>query len=224
MSDRVEKHTEMVPCRVCREPIRHGAKKCIHCDSMLDWHRWLGISQTTLALLVALVSVLAASGPRVAELFTPGRSDLNLYVRQVVQRFLELAGANTGNRNSQMLSAQISATTHDGTIVGPMGLELNTVPMVAPGQQVVLELSIHLTRIPDFLAWPHKDIKSATVIVTVVEFRKKPEARRIDVPVDYFQMFCRATEDFDATTRPRSNPSADSRLASRCLGAPPNPM
>ena len=81
----VDKPAEiMVPCRVCREPIRQGAKKCIHCDSMLDWRGWLGISETALALLVALVSVVGATGPRIVELFTPKASKLEVNIRQVL--------------------------------------------------------------------------------------------------------------------------------------------
>src|SRR5205814_10317427 len=72
-----------VPCRVCREPIKQGARKCVHCNSMLDWHGWLGISETALALLVALVSVIGATAPRLVEFLRPKSSDTRLTIRQV---------------------------------------------------------------------------------------------------------------------------------------------
>ena len=50
-----------VACAVCREAIRPGARVCIHCDNYQDWRRYIGFSSTTLALVVALVSVLSVS-------------------------------------------------------------------------------------------------------------------------------------------------------------------
>ena len=217
MIDQSEKHVHMVPCRVCQEPIRKGAKKCIHCSSMLDWHGWLGVSETTLALLVALVSVIGASAPRIAEVFTRHHSELSLNIRQVLQRYLELAGSNQGDKNSLFLSARITAKTSEGKSLGPLELELNGMPQVFAGQQAVFGLSIPPTRIPEFLDWPHKDVRSAAVAVTVREFGKGTEERTIEVPAGYFHLFCRATEDFDAVGRPQVNQGGDHRLTSRCM-------
>src|SRR5260370_35611066 len=100
-----------VPCRVCREAIKQGARKCVHCNSFLDWRGWLGISETALALLVALVTVMGATAPRVVELFTPKYSELRVSIRQVFGQNLEWVASNQGNKNSQLLSANISAKT-----------------------------------------------------------------------------------------------------------------
>ncbi len=48
---------EKAPCPVCGEPISPKALKCIHCDSYLDWRRFLIVGNTALALVIALVSV-----------------------------------------------------------------------------------------------------------------------------------------------------------------------
>jgi len=205
-----------IPCPVCREPIKEGARKCVHCDSVLDWRGWLGISETALALLVALVSVIGATGPRVVELLTPRSSDLKLSLRQVWGQNLELVGLNQGHRNSQLLSASIWAKTQDGRQLDAIPLQITGIPNV-PGEQATLfELQIPPASIPAFLSWPHPKIQSAALAAVVNEYKKQPEIRNIDVPVGYFRLFCRATEDYDTIMRHPGLP-LDARLASRCV-------
>lgn len=216
----VDKPAEiMVPCRVCREPIRQGAKKCIHCDSMLDWRGWLGISETALALLVALVSVVGATGPRIVELFTPKASKLKVNIRQVFSNNLELAAVNDGHKNSQLVSARISAKTEDGHALDPIPLQIGGIPIVPAEQGTLFELAIPLVAIPTFLDWPHPKIQSAKLAVVVNEYRKQPETKEIDIPVEYFRLFCRATEDADSFQRHPGQP-VDNRLNSKCLPPP----
>ncbi len=84
MTESAERNAEVtIPCPVCREPIYKGAKKCVRCSSMLGWRGWLGISETTLALLVALVSVLGATAPRIAGMFMRKYSDVHVDYPQV---------------------------------------------------------------------------------------------------------------------------------------------
>jgi hypothetical protein len=205
-----------VPCSVCREPIKHGARKCIHCSSMLDWRGWLGISETALALLVALVSVVGASAPRLVELLTPKSSELRLSIRQVFAQNLELAAWNQGHKSSQLVSAKISAKTQEGSELEPVPLQITGYPTVAGEQQTLFGLSIHPSLVPTFLNWPHPRIQSAILIVVVNEYKKLPESRNIEVPVAYFRLLCRATEDADTQAR-HPGQAVDNRLASRCV-------
>jgi hypothetical protein len=209
----------MVACRVCQEPIRKGARKCIHCNSMLDWHGWLGISETALALLVALVSVVGATAPRVVALLTPQSSNLRLSIRQVFSNNLEVLALNQGHQNSQLLSAKISAKTDDGRQLDAIPLQINGVPNVPGEQGTLFELAIPLSAIPTFLDWPHPKIQSATLSVLINEFRKQPETREIDVPVEYFRLLCRATEDADTLLR-HPGQTVDNRASMRCMPAP----
>jgi hypothetical protein len=205
-----------VPCRVCRESILQGAKKCIHCGSMLDWRRWLGLSETTLALLVALVTVVAATAPRIVELLTPRYSDLRLSVRQISYQNIELVAWNQGHKNSQLLSAKISAKAPDGNRIDAIPLQINGYPNVPAEQGTVFGLSIPLSLVPNFLSWPHPKIQSATLSVLVNEYHKQPETREIDVPIAYFRQFCRATEDADTLLR-HAGQATDNRLTTRCM-------
>ena len=63
-------------CRVCKEDIRRGAMKCIHCDSFQDWRRYATLSSTVLSLLVALVSVLALGVPLLASSLKSENADV----------------------------------------------------------------------------------------------------------------------------------------------------
>jgi len=222
-----------VPCSVCREPIRPRARICIHCKSALDWRGWLGVSQTTLALLVALVSVVSASGPRIAELLATNYSETALDVRQVNHQFLEVEARNQGNRNSQILSATILAKTKDGKELEPIELEVDNPPSVFPGQQALFSFTIPIPEVPRFLALPHKEIDSAIVKARVAEFSKTPDDRTIELPIGKFRLFCRATEDADYLLRHPGQPlgpgqpvvvpgqpaslPVDQRLTTHCL-------
>jgi hypothetical protein len=84
---------EMVACPVCREPIRAGARRCVKCTSDLGWRRYLGFSNTTLALLTALVSVCATSYPALHRAFTPARAPLAIHY----------LGLNPGNLSLSLL-------------------------------------------------------------------------------------------------------------------------
>ncbi len=206
----------LVACPICQEPIRSGAKKCVHCDSMLDWRRWIGVSQTTLALLVALVSVVAASAPHIAELFRHDFSEVRLNIRQVFGQRLEVTASNRGNKAALFLSAHLVAATRDRRLE-PIQLEIAGGPLIGAGQDTLYGLSVPPALIPTFLALPHKDIKSVTAILRVSEFRRDAEERTIDVPLDQFRLLCRATEDLDIISRRNANaPLEDRRLMSPC--------
>jgi hypothetical protein len=179
------------------------------------------MSETALALLVALVSVIGATAPKIADIFTSKSSDLRLSIRQVFGQNLELAAANQGHMNSQLLSARISATTKDGKQIEAIPLQIVGAPTVLGEQASLFGLQIEPSMIPAFMGWPHPQIKSATLTVVVNEYKKKPETKTLDVPLDYFRLFCRATEDSDRLARHPEQAAniraEDFRLTSLCV-------
>jgi hypothetical protein len=211
-----ENHDDvLIPCSVCREPIRRGARKCIHCNSMLDWRGWLGISETALALLVALVTVVGASAPRVVALLTHKYSDVRLSYYQVNGQFLQLTAWNQGNSNGLLLSAKIVASAADGKQVETINLENATPSPVLAGQVSSAGFRVPPSQIPDFLGWPHHDIRSVSLIAKVVDFGKQAEDRTVAIPVTEFRQFCRATEDSDIQAR-HPNQVDEKRTATKC--------
>jgi hypothetical protein len=63
-------------CKVCGEPIRQTARKCIKCGSYQGWFSGLGLSASILALLTALLSVATVAVPVIRDALTPKDSSL----------------------------------------------------------------------------------------------------------------------------------------------------
>jgi hypothetical protein len=95
---------ETIPCPVCFEQIQRGARKCIHCDSYLDWRRHVALGANTVPVIAALVAVIAAASPWIAPLFKANNSQLH---------------TTFGGVGSSMLNGEVTITvSNDGTKVG----------------------------------------------------------------------------------------------------------
>lgn len=58
-------------------PILAGAVKCPTCGTAQDWRRFLTLGNTSISLIVALLSVITVAGPAILDLISPS-SDVNL--------------------------------------------------------------------------------------------------------------------------------------------------
>lgn len=85
-------------CSTCREPIRTGARKCTHCDSFQDWRRFISLSASTLALLVALISVTSSLGPGIIRMINGQRSALVVSYIAPSDDGIMLLASNEGTR------------------------------------------------------------------------------------------------------------------------------
>jgi predicted nucleic acid-binding Zn ribbon protein len=85
-------------CKVCAEPIKQQARICNHCKSYQDWRGHMGMSQSVLALLIALISVGTVFVPVVVKSFTAENSDLIFSLQSIDKRKLTFLGSNRGNR------------------------------------------------------------------------------------------------------------------------------
>lgn len=123
-------------CSICGEPVQLTARKCIHCDSYLDWRRWIGLSQLTLALIIALISVITTGVPIIKEEFQVSDSQLHaIFVAQnpqFAENNVDLLVTNDGTKTGVVIDAvllpsgisgpQISlqpATQRNPIFVGP---------------------------------------------------------------------------------------------------------
>lgn len=88
-SDAVEPPSKS--CRECGKSIPAAAKKCAECDVYQDWRRIFSISNTSLSLLIALISVLAVALPAIKSVFIRSREKVT--VRVVAQRYEESVAA-----------------------------------------------------------------------------------------------------------------------------------
>jgi hypothetical protein len=74
-----------VPCSTCRELIRNGAQKCIHCDSYQGWRKHLTPSTAILALFVSFLAGASAAYPLIREWWRTPDSDLRIASAPVFQ-------------------------------------------------------------------------------------------------------------------------------------------
>jgi hypothetical protein len=83
--------TSSKSCRECAKDIPFSARKCAECDAYQDWRRIFSISNTSLSLLIALISVLAVVLPAIKSVFVGSREKVT--VRVVAQRYEESVAA-----------------------------------------------------------------------------------------------------------------------------------
>lgn len=81
LSDSHSSDEKLKSCRTCGEMIKSVAKKCPHCNSFQDWRRIMNVSNTFLALLVALLTIFSVIRPIVRELTKDEKSDLIFSVK-----------------------------------------------------------------------------------------------------------------------------------------------
>ena len=85
-------------CLNCQEPIHPKAKLCKTCKSYQDWRRHFSFSAVVLSLLVALVSVISAVGPRIISWLPPSGSRLEIKSFYYSTDAIVLIVENEGNQ------------------------------------------------------------------------------------------------------------------------------
>ncbi len=88
----------MSRCLSCQEPIHPKAKLCKTCKSYQDWRRHFDFSAVVLSLLVALISVISAVGPRIISWLPPFGSRLDVKSFYYSTDAIVLIVENEGNR------------------------------------------------------------------------------------------------------------------------------
>jgi hypothetical protein len=102
-----------VPCVVCREPIRPGARKCVKCSSFQNWTRyplqWSGVVGAVLALLP--LWTMAVSLRELA--FARQVADLRFSVLSCTPQTISVAVSNVGTQAGIMRQPRF-AMVEDG--------------------------------------------------------------------------------------------------------------
>jgi hypothetical protein len=117
-------------CRVCREPLKAGATKCLACDSYQGWQRFLGFSSSILALAIALISVLQVALPVFINVARGAYSDASLRLMKTDGNLLRFVATNAGNR---------PAVVADGTIALTVAGEEESLPLEGGGGLGLIE-------------------------------------------------------------------------------------
>lgn len=102
-------------CKACASKIPVAAKLCKECSRYQGgWRSLITISQTTLALLVALVSVIAAATPAITYAIFGNRSDLKAEFWHFDHDWAVFTISNPGDRAGFVDSATIYARQEGG--------------------------------------------------------------------------------------------------------------
>jgi hypothetical protein len=130
-------------CRVCRETIQCGAKKCIHCDSFQDWRANLNLSSSVLALIIALVSVTSIAGPAILELFQRDGSRVTFEYQQSIGPEVIYVASNSGRRPGSVGPIYLSFPDPNGRV----GIQLQSAQsqyVIMPGEFKAISYRVSL--------------------------------------------------------------------------------
>lgn len=95
-------------CPDCLEQVPYKVRICPNCKAYQDWRRYFGFGQTTLALLVALISVATPFVQTVPNLFRSRGSDISILMESATDRELSLIARNDGRSSGVMRAIELS--------------------------------------------------------------------------------------------------------------------
>jgi hypothetical protein len=168
----------LAECRTCREPIRPGARKCTKCDSFQDWRRFLTLSTSALALVIALISVTSALGPGIVRLFAGERSALTVSYIAPVDGGILLLASNPGTRPAVVHGVSlVSRPDFIDFEIKPAGTTL----VINPGQTQAITVALKVTALPEgaYAAFVKEETHSIYVHTTQFAGRKDTVELRI---------------------------------------------
>ena len=102
----VDSSSDLKKCSACGLDVPRQARLCHHCGSHQDWRRHLSLSNTALALLVALISVLSTAVPP-AFRWLNTKSKTHLSLASVDQKTLRFVATNDGFYPSMIEGADV---------------------------------------------------------------------------------------------------------------------
>lgn len=169
-------------CKVCREDIKLGAKKCTHCNSYQDWRRLVAVSSSVLALLVALVSVISTTLPHLSEIFVEEFSNVNIQAHSIKSQYIEVVAYNSGNKEAFFNTATLSAED-----VPPIKLEEYgfSYPIPPSASRSVL-VFVPLQDTERFFQWKSKGISNAKLEFVVNNYDTSKYVKNLTVKNDMF--------------------------------------
>lgn len=178
------------PCRVCKELILKGAKKCTHCECYQDWRQYLGSGEfvpATLAILLAFYSVVSSTLPALILLFNP-HSNVHVEFKQSYQDRFDLFASNPGNKTGRLVSADMV------TNIRSLSLQVASDGSIgAESAGIVVPVNIHPESLREFLDWS-KGVTKCTLRARVADHGALPRVIDIDCTGENFQRFCRGSE------------------------------
>ncbi|WP_156407909.1 hypothetical protein [Ensifer sp. Root127] len=126
------------PCLTCAIHIPTAAKLCTHCNTYQDYRRYLSFGQTSLALMIALISVTGALLPPLSEMVFRN-SDLERRLISIDQTGAIFVVTNSGNMPGSVISAEVVFPQSEGKSTR-LALPL-TAQIVEPGKSQLIKVT-----------------------------------------------------------------------------------
>jgi hypothetical protein len=96
-------------CRECMTEIPNLARVCAICNSYQDWRRFVPFSNTAMALLTALVSVIGLATPAVYKVIHTPHSDAYLTMPSIDGTTLRIVAVNQGDAPASLVRAWVDS-------------------------------------------------------------------------------------------------------------------
>lgn len=94
-----------VNCWACLTPLKKHQKVCLKCNSWQNWRRHISISNTSVALLIALLSVVTLVGTKLLELYDEFYPELEVHLSghfDTESQVITLNAYNFGNEPAKL--------------------------------------------------------------------------------------------------------------------------
>ena len=132
------------PCPYCCESVNIKARLCKHCSKDISWTRYLGISNTTLALITALIAVTGTVGPTIKGLMTSKEAKISVNLIGSEDGKIVFLIQNWGGKPAAISRAQIRfPDKYHKTVVADLTASSGA-SVVDPGRIVVSEFKYKL--------------------------------------------------------------------------------
>ena len=145
-------NTNLVPCKICLNDINFGAKKCTECGGFHDWRRFVDVGNTSISLVIALISVFTIFISVADNVWVEGEN-VHVNVIEVGGSQIALAVTNSGEE-SAVISPWALFSNEDVAAFG--------VNIINDSKQVTTDLVINPKEIQVLTAVVHPTMRIIT--------------------------------------------------------------
>ena len=146
-------------CVACKHSIPDGASKCAKCGIFQNAWRFLPFGQNSLALFIALASVIGLVGDQLYDLVAGEYTDIRMATVASNSLSVTMLASNSGTRAGVLSGAKLEIIGSWGNTIFDMSVADKAV-FVEPGEDILVELSLTTQRSLSELLYVHFDNSS----------------------------------------------------------------
>ncbi|MBV1959276.1 MAG: hypothetical protein KUG53_00955 [Pseudomonadales bacterium] len=189
-TEALKENKERVRCRICMSEIEDGALKCIHCGGFQDWRGGINLSQSVLALIIALVSILSVTAPPVLAWYKGTSSNIDVKWVNVQDTYFGFVAVNSGNAPGILPRGTLFLTDKEG-VTTEYNLEPSLQSVVIPKEEAIsTTLRIRVSDFHRFIQWTSsREFEGAKMVLYVIEHNGDQIAHKFELEADDLSMF-----------------------------------